>query len=167
MREHVEASRSTTSVRDGNEPELHARLARANERIDRLREATDRTGNAVRFRMARHLESLDELEIDLNERSRHIPAVGTHGRRMFERDLGSLEDEITHGFAELGSATADEHGGARRQLRADLRLLDVNDENRRRWWRRMFGRGGTDVDPQPDPASRPTDEGGGASGTTR
>ena len=41
------------------------RLGRANEQIDRLREATDRSGYVVDFHMARHLESLHEIEVGL------------------------------------------------------------------------------------------------------
>ena len=95
---------------DGRGRELDARLGRANEQIDRLREATDRSGNVVQFRMARYLESLHELVVDLNERSRQMPLAGTYERRTFERDLGSLEDQIAVTFAEFASATAEEQG---------------------------------------------------------
>ncbi len=119
--------------------------------------------------MARRLGSLDELAVDLDARSREMPAAGTHARRMFERDLGSLEDEITLGVAELASATAEERGDARLEMRADIRLLQVNAETGERWWRRMFGRGRTGpvaADPGHEVRAASTDEGGGAPGTT-
>ena len=113
------------TTHDGRGRELDARLGQANEQIDRLREATDRSGNVVQFRMARYLESLHELVVDLNERSRQMPPADTYERRKFERDLGSLEDLIAVTFAEFASATAQEHGDARQEMQADLRLLDV------------------------------------------
>ena len=45
------------TTHDGRGRELDARLGQANEQIDRLREATDQSGNVVQFRMARYLES--------------------------------------------------------------------------------------------------------------
>ncbi|MGZ5295057.1 MAG: hypothetical protein ACXWFU_13895 [Actinomycetota bacterium] len=119
---------------DGRDRELDARLDRANEQIDQLREANDRSGNVVRFRMARSLQSLIELVVDLSERSKPMPPAGTYERRTFERDLGSLEDEIAVTFAEFASQS---------------------------WWRRMFRRGRGAPDPIPRGRSgpaRPTKE---------
>jgi hypothetical protein len=97
---------------DSHGRELDARLGRANEQIGRLRMATDRSGNVVRFRTARYLESLHDLlcEVDLNERSRRMPPADTYERRKFERDLGSLEDQIAVTDAVFASATAEEQG---------------------------------------------------------
>ena len=156
------------TTHDSGGRELDARLGRANEQIARLREATDRSGNVVQFRMARYLESLHELVVDLNERSRQMPLAGTYERRTFERDLGSLEDEIAVTFAELASATAEEQGDARQEMRADRRLLEVEAEAGKRWWRRMFRRGrGAPArsDPEREVGPGSTDEGGGARGT--
>lgn len=153
------------TTHDGRGRELDARLGRANEQIDRLREANDRSGNVVQFRMARYLESLREVVVDLNERSRQMPLAGTHERRTFERDLGSLEDQIAVAFAELASATAEEQGDARQEMRGDIRLLEVEAEAAKRWWRRMFRRGrGAPLrsDPKQEVGSGSTDEGGGA-----
>ena len=72
------------TTHDGRGRELDALLGQANEQIDRLREATDRSGNVVRFRTARYLESLHELAVDLNERSRRMPPADTYERRKFE-----------------------------------------------------------------------------------
>jgi hypothetical protein len=146
--------RLAMTTHDGLGRELDARLGRANEQIDQLREATDRSGNVVQFRMARYLESLHELVVDLNERSRQMPPADTYERRTFERDLGSLEDLIAVTYAQFASATAEEQGDARQEMQADLRLLDVEAEAAKSWWRRMFRRG---------PGS--TDKGGGARGT--
>jgi hypothetical protein len=52
-----------------------------------------------------------------------------------------LEDDIAVTFAELASATAEEQGDARQEMRADSRPLDVEAEAAKRWWRRMFSRG--------------------------
>jgi hypothetical protein len=148
--------------------ELDARLGGANEQIGRLREATDRSGNVVQFRMARYLESLHELVVDLNERSRQMPPAGTYERRTFERDLGSLEDEIAVTVAEFASATAEEHGDARQEMQADLRLVDVEAEAAKSWWRRMFRRGrGAPArsDPESEGGPGSTDNGGGTLGT--
>jgi hypothetical protein len=90
--------------------------------------------------MARYLESLHEAVVDLNERSKPMPSEGTYERRVFERDLGSMEDQIAVTLAELASATAEEHGDARQEMRADIRLLEVESGAATRWWRRMFGR---------------------------
>jgi hypothetical protein len=153
---------------DGRGRELDARLGQANEQIDRLREATDRSGNVVQFRMARYLESLHELVVDLNERSRQMPPADTYERRTFERDLGSLEDQIAVTFAEFASATAEEQGDARQEMRADIRLLEVEAEAAKSWWRRMFRRrrgapARSDAEREVGPGS--TDKGGGARGT--
>jgi hypothetical protein len=145
--------RLAMTTHDGLGRELDARLCRANEQIDQLREATDRSGNVVQFRMARYLESLHELVVDLNERSRQMPPADTYERRRFERDLGSLEDLIAVTYAQFASATAEEQGDARQEMQADLRLRDVEAEAAKSWWRRMFRRG---------PGS--TDKGGGARG---
>ena len=156
----------TTS--DGRGRELDARLGRANEQIDRLREATDRSGNVVQFRMARYLESLHELVVDLNDRTRQMPLAGTYERRTVERDLGSLEDQIAVTFAEFVSATAEEQGDARQEMRADIRLLEVEAEAAKSWWRRMFrqergapARSGSEWEVR----SGTTDKGGGTRGT--
>jgi hypothetical protein len=156
------------TAHDGRGRELDARLGRANEQIDRLREATDRFGNVVHFRMARYLEALHELVVDLNERSRQMPLTGTYERRMFERDLGSLEDQIAVTFAEFASVTAEEQGDARQEMRADIRLLEVEAEAAKSWWRRMFRRGrGAPArsDPEGEVGPGSTDKGGGARGT--
>lgn len=156
------------TTHDGRGRELDARLGRANEQIDRIREVTDRSGNIVQFRMARYLESLHELVIDLNERSRQMPPAGTYERRRFERDLGSLEDQIAVTFAEFTAATAEEQGDARQEIRADIRLLEVEAEAGKRWWRRMFRRGrGAPARSGPEWELGPgsTDKGGGARGT--
>ena len=155
------------TTHDGRGRELEARLGRANEQIDRLREATDRSGNVVQFRMARYLESLHELVADLNERSRQMPPADTYGRRKFERDLGSLEDVIAVTLAEFASATAEEHGDARQEIQADLQLLDVEAEAAKGWWRRMFRRGRrapARSDPKVEGGPGSTDRGGGARG---
>ena len=156
------------TTHDGRGRELDARLVRANEQIARLREATDRSGNVVHFRMARYLESLHELVVDLNERSRQMPPAGTYEWRTFERDLGSLEDEIAVTFAEFASATAEEQGDARQEMRADIQLLEVEAKAAKSWWRRIFRRGRgaparSDSEREIGPGS--TDEGGGARGT--
>jgi hypothetical protein len=153
---------------DSRDREPDARLGRANEQIDRLREATDRSGNVVQFRMARYLESLLELVDDLNERSRQMPLTGTYERRTFERDLGSLEDQVAVTFAEFASATAEEQGDAPQEMRADIRLLEVEGEAGKRWWRRMFrGRRVAPArsDPEWEVGPDSTDKGGGARGT--
>ena len=79
---------------DDSGRDLVARLDRANEEIDRLHVQLDRSGNVVRFRVTRYLESLDESAADLNARSRQMPPADTYERRKLERDLGSLEDQI-------------------------------------------------------------------------
>ena len=137
---------------DDSGRDLVARLDRANEEIGRLHVQLDRSGNVVRFRVTRYLESLDESAADLN--ARQMPPADTYERRRFERDLASLEDLIAVTFAEFASATAEEQGDARQEMQADLRLLDVEAEAAKSWWRRMFRRG---------PGS--TDKGGGARGT--
>ena len=155
---------------DGRGRELDARLGRANEQIGRLRVATDRSGNVVHFRMARYLESLHELVVDLNERSKRMPPADTYERRKLEQDLGSLEDLIAVSDAEFASATAEEQGDARRELRADIRLLDVETEAAKSWWRRMFRRGrGAPArsDPGGEIGPGSTDEGGGGTGGTK
>lgn len=129
------------TTHDDRGREREARLERANEQIGRLRAATDGSGNVVRFRLARYLESLHELVVDLNERSKQMPPMGTYEQRLFERDLGSLEDEIAVTFAEFASATAEEQGDARQEMRSDIRLLDVKEEAAKSWWRRMVRRG--------------------------
>jgi hypothetical protein len=120
--------------------------------------------------MARYLESLHELVVDLNERSRQMPpAADTYERRKFERDLGSLEDLIAVTLAEFAAANAEEQGDARQEMRADLRLLDVEAEAAKSWWRRMFRRGrGTPARSDPEREVEPgsTDKGGGTRGTT-
>jgi hypothetical protein len=153
---------------DSGGRELRARLGRANEQIGRLRVATDGSGNVVRFRTARYFESLHELAVDLNERSRRMPPADTYERRTFERDLGSLEDQIAVTDAVFASATAEEQGDAHQELRADIRLLDVEAEAAKRWWRRMFRRGGgasARPDPEWEVGPGSTDEGGGTRGT--
>ena len=153
---------------DSHGRELDARLGRANERIGRLRVATDRSGNVVRFRTARYLESLHELAVDLNERSKRMPPADTYERRTFERDLGSLEDQIAVTEAVFASATAEELGDASQQMRADIRLRDVEAEAAKSWWRRMFrpGRGApARSDPEWEVGPGSTDEGGGTRGT--
>jgi hypothetical protein len=154
---------------DSHGRELDARLGRANEQIDRLRVATDRSGNIVRFRTARYLESLHELAVDLNERSRRMSPADTYERRRFERDLGSLEDLIEVTDAEFASATAEEQGDARQQTRADIRLLDVEAEAAKSWWRRMFRRGRgarSRSDLESEIGGDSPDEGGGTRGRT-
>ena len=126
---------------DGSGRDLVARLDRANEEIDRLHMQLDRSGNVVRFRVTRYLESLDENAADLNARSRQMPPVDTYERRKLERDLGSLDDLIAVTGAVFASATAEEQGNARQEMRADIRLRDVEAEADKRWWRRMFRRG--------------------------
>ncbi len=156
------------TTHDGRDRELDARLGRASEQIDRLREANDRSGNVVQFREARYLESLHEVVVDLNERSRQMPLAGTHERRTFERDLGSLEDQIAVTFAELASATAEERGDARQEMRADIQLHEVEAEAAKRWWRRMFRRGrGAPArsDPEWEVGPGTTDKGGETRGT--
>ena len=153
---------------DGRGRELDARLGRANEQIGRLGEATDRSGNVVQFRMARYLESLHELVVDLNERSSQMPSADTYEGRRFERDLGSLEDQIAVTFAEFTSATAEEQGDARQMRRADIRLLEVEAGAAKSWWRRMFRRGrGAPArsDPEWEVGPGSTDTGGGTRGT--
>lgn len=126
---------------DDSGRDLVARLDRANEEIDRLHMQLDRSGNVVRFRVTRYLESLDESAADLNARSRQMPPADTYERRKLERDLGSLEDQIGVTGAVFASATAEEQGNARQEMRADIRLRDVEAEADKRWWRRMFRRG--------------------------
>ena len=101
----------------------------------------DRSGNVVQVPRDALLESLHELAVDLNERSRQMPPADTYERRKLERDLGSLEDQIAVTFAVFASATAEEQGDARQEMRADIRLLDVEAEADKSWWRRMFRRG--------------------------
>jgi hypothetical protein len=169
VRGRVDADRSLAmTTQDGHGRELDARLGRAKEQIDRLRGATDRSGNVVQFRMARYLESLHELVVDLNERSRQMPPAGSYERRTFERDLGSLEDLIAVTFAQFASATAEEQGDAHQEMRADRRLLDVEAEAAKSWWRRIFRRGRgapAPSDPEGEVGPGSTDEGGGARGT--
>lgn len=156
------------TTHDGRGREFDARLGRANEQIGRLGEAADRSGNVVQFRMARYLESLHELVVDLNERSRQMPPADTYDRRKFERDLGSLEDQIAVTFAEFASATAEEQGDASQEMRADLGLVEVEAGAAKSWWRRMFRRGRgapARTDPEWDVGRGPTDKGGGARGT--
>ena len=119
--------------------DLVARLDRANEEIDLLHMQLDRSGNVVRFRVTRYLESLDESAADLN--ARQMPTADTYERRKLERDLGSLEDLIAVTGAVFASATAEEQGNARQEMGADIRLRDVEAEADKRWWRRMFRRG--------------------------
>src|SRR5215207_3696731 len=142
--------------------DLVARLDRANGEIDRLHEQLDRSGNVVRFRVTRHLESLDESAVDLNARSRQMPPADTYERRKLERDLGSLEDLVAVTRAVFASATAEEQGNARQEMRADIRLRDVEAEADKRWWRRMFRRGrGASAGSEPEREDEPgsTDEG--------
>jgi hypothetical protein len=73
---------------DDSGRDLVARLDRANEEIDLLHMQLDRSGNVVRFRVTRYLESLDESAADLN--ARQMPTADTYERRKLERDLGSL-----------------------------------------------------------------------------
>ncbi|HEU4356702.1 MAG TPA: hypothetical protein VFT27_14030 [Actinomycetota bacterium] len=153
---------------DSHGHELDARLGRANERIGRLQVATDRSGNIARFRTARYLESLHELAVDLNERSRRMPPADTYERRKFERDLGSLEDQIAVTDAVFASATAEEQADARQQMRADIRLLNAEAEAAKSWWRRMFRRergasARSDLEWEVGPGS--IDEGGGGTKT--
>jgi hypothetical protein len=155
------------TTHDSRGREFDARLGRANEQIGRLREATDRSGNVVQFRMARYLKSLHELVVDLNERSRQMPPAGTYEQREFERDLGSMEDEIAVTFAELASATAEEQGDVRQEMRADIRRLDVKAKAAKSWWRRMFRRGrGAPArsDPEWEVGPGAIDKGGGTRG---
>jgi len=126
---------------DDSGRDLVARLDRANEEIGRLHVQLDRSGNVVRFRVTRYLESLDESAADLNARSRQMPPEDTYERRKLERDLSSLEDQIGVTGAVFASATAEEQGNARQEMRADIRLRDVKAEADKRWWRRMFRRG--------------------------
>lgn len=156
------------TTHDSRGGELDARLGRANEQIGRLRVAADRSGNVVQFRMARYLESLHELVVDLNERSKLMPSADTYERRKFERDLGSLEDLIAVSDAEFASATTEEQGDARREMRADIRLLGVEAEAAKSWWQRVFRRGrGAPArsDPEWEVGPGSTDEGGGTRGT--
>ncbi len=146
----------------------NARLGRANEQIGRLRVATDRSGMVVQFRMARYLGSLHELVVDLNGRSRQTPPSDTHERRKFERDLGSLEDQIAVTFAVFASATAEVQGNPRQEMRADIRLLNVEAEAAKRWWRRMFRRGAGSTHPIRSRVGGrlgSIDKGGGTEGT--
>ena len=94
----------------------------------------------MRFRVTRYVESLDESAADLN--ARQMPPADTYERRKLERDLGSLEDLIALTGAVFASATAEEQGNARQEMGADIRLRDVEAEADKRWWRRMFRRGG-------------------------
>jgi hypothetical protein len=97
-----------------------------------------------------------------------MPPEDTYERRRFERELGSLEDQIVVTFAEFASATVEEQGDARQEMRADLRLLDVEAEAAKSWWRRMFRRGrGAPArsDPEWEGGPGSTDRGGGARGT--
>ncbi len=147
---------------DGSGRDLVARLDRANEEINRLHMQLDRSGNVVRFRVTRHLESLDESAADLNARSSQMPPADTYERRKLERDLGSLEDLIAVTGAVFASATAEEQGNARQEMRADIRLRDVEAEADKRWWRRMFRRGrGASARSEPEWEVEPgsTDEG--------
>jgi hypothetical protein len=145
---------------NGSGRDLVARLDRANEEIDRLHMQLDRSGNVVRFRVTRYLESLDESAADLN--ARQMPPADTYERRKLERDLGSLEDLIAVTGAVFASATAEEQGNARQEMRADIRLRDVEAEADKRWWRRMFRRGrGASARSEPEREVEPgsTDEG--------
>ena len=54
-------------------------------------------------------------------------------------------------FAEFASATAEEQGDARQEMRADIRLLEVEAEAAKSWWRRMFRRGRGAPAPDPIP----------------
>jgi hypothetical protein len=146
---------------DGSGRDLVARLDRANEEIDRLHMQLDSSGNVVRFRVTRYLESLHELVVDLNERSKRMPPADTYERRKLERDLGSLEDLIAVTDAEFASATAEEQGDARQQMQADIRLRHVEAEADKRWWRRMLRRGrgaSARSEPEREIDSGPTDE---------
>src|SRR4029450_6276546 len=147
---------------DGSGRDLVARLDRANEEIDRLHMQLDRSGNVVRFRVTRYLESLHELVVDVNERSKRMPPADTYERRKLERDLGSLEDLIAVTDAEFASATAEEQGDARQEMRADIRLRHVEAEADKRGGRRMLRRGrGASARSEPERGidSGPTDEG--------
>ena len=124
--------------RDSDGREMDERLDRANAQVGDLRKATEGSGNVVHFRMARYLESLHELAADLNERSKRMPRAVTHERRRFERDLASLEDQIEVTVAVFASATAEEQEDAGQEARADIRLLVVEAEAAKSWWRRMF-----------------------------
>ena len=95
---------------DSHGRELDARLGRANEQIGRLRWPPTGPGTSCGSRTARYLESLHELAVDLNERSRRMPPADTYERHKFERDLGSLEDKIAVTDAVFASATAEEQG---------------------------------------------------------
>src|SRR4029450_8584887 len=98
---------------DGSGRDLVARLDRANEEIDRLHMQLDRSGNVVRFRVTRYLESLDESAAHLN--ARQMPPADTYERRKLERDLGSVEDLIAGRGAVFASAVAEEHENAREE----------------------------------------------------
>ena len=116
------------TTHDSRGREFDARLGRANEQIGRLREATDRSGNVVHFRMARYLESLHELVVDLNERSKRMPPADTYERRKFERDLGSLEDKSRGRSPSSPRRRRKSKGTPARRCGADIRLLEVEAE---------------------------------------
>jgi hypothetical protein len=145
-----EASQQVDSLRTASEADLVDRLDRANKEIDRLHKQLDSSGNVVRFRVTRYLESLDESAADLNARSRPMPPADTYERRKLGRDLGSLEDLIAVTDAEFASATAEEQGDARQEMRAEIRLRDVKAEADKRWWRRML-RLGRELSARPAP----------------
>ncbi|HEU4865621.1 MAG TPA: hypothetical protein VFT76_05170 [Actinomycetota bacterium] len=122
--------------------DLDARLGRANEEVVRLRGSVDRSGNVVRFRLMRYLESLHEDVVDLNERSKDMPPPDTYERRKFERDLGSLGTLIAVTEAKFAAATAEEQGDIREEIRAEVRALDVQMEALQERWPHAFHRQG-------------------------
>jgi hypothetical protein len=107
------------TTHDGRGRELDARLGQANEQIDRLREATDRSGNVVQFRMARSLESLHELVVDLNERSRQMPPADTYERRTAHLPADDPIAEAVRGAAVVTTSSW-KRSEARRPSRVEV-----------------------------------------------
>jgi hypothetical protein len=103
--------------------DLVARMRVANERMLRLREEAGGADNVIRFRVERHLEDAEETLGDLNARATDVPAVGSYGRRLFERGLCRAESEIVFAEAKLEAARAEESGDLRKFVRATRRAM--------------------------------------------
>jgi hypothetical protein len=101
--------------------ELLARVTEANKRTRALEQQLEAADNVVRFHVTRHVQTVSELLADIDARSIEMPPANTEDRRQFERDLATLEDEISFAEAKLEAARAEEREDESDEMRANAR----------------------------------------------
>jgi osmotically-inducible protein OsmY len=120
--------------------ELGDRLAAAARRIEELRSTSEAAGNAVQFRMERHLEALESDAIDIHSRLASISDVRSYEGKVAQREIIAMETGVAVAEAKLDAARAAERDDHRGEIDAQVRAMEAEAHGIRALFDRTFGK---------------------------